>query len=96
MSERPPIERLATGQVDLARLIVCERNGHWAIGLSRALRGRNIRAYQTRSLAECWDMLGHYRAGFVVAEATRSNLDALLERLAEVESRYPPPPASPW
>ncbi len=89
MSERSFNERLSTRQVDPARLIVCERDGHWALALGRELQGRGVRAYQTRSLAECRDMLGQHRASFLVVEVTRSNLDALLGRLAEIEQTYP-------
>ena len=73
----------------MARLIVRERTGRWAIALSRELRGCGTRAYQTRSLAECWDMLAEYRASFLVVEVTRSNLDELLSRLSEIERRFP-------
>ena len=89
MPERSFNKQLSTAQVDLARLIVCERTGRWAIALSRELRGCRTRAYQTRSLAECWDMLGEYRASFLVIEVTRSNLDVLLSRLPEIERRFP-------
>ena len=89
MPERSFNKQPSTGQVDLARLIVRERTGRWAIALSRELRGCGTRAYQTRSLAECWDMLAEYRASFLVVEVTRSNLDELLSRLSEIERRFP-------
>ena len=82
-------KQLSAGQVDLARLIVCERTGCWAIALSRELRGYPARVYQTRNLAECWDMLAEYRASFLVIEVTRANLDELLSRLQEIEHRFP-------
>lgn len=75
--------------MDLARLIVCERTGRWAIALNRELRGCRTRVRETRSLAECWDMLAEFRASFLVVEVTRSNLDVLLRRLAEIERRFP-------
>jgi hypothetical protein len=89
MSEQSFNKRLSTGQVDLARLIVCERTGRWAIALSRELRSCRIRVYQTRSLAECWAMLAEYGASFLVVEVTPSNLEVLPSRLSEIEGRFP-------
>ena len=89
MPERSSNERLSTGQVDLARLIVCERTGRWALALIRELRGSQTRVYQTRSLDQSWDMLAEFRASFLVVEVTRSNLDALSSRLSELERRFP-------
>jgi hypothetical protein len=89
MPERSFNQRLSTAQADLARLIVCERTGRWEIALSRELRGSRTRACQTRTLAECRDMLAEYRSSFLVLEVTRSNLDLLLRRLPEIERRFP-------
>jgi len=89
MPEQSFNKQLSTDQVDLARLIVCERTGRWAIALSRELRGCRTRVHQTRSLAECWDMLSEYGASFLVIEATHSNFDGVLSRLPEIERRFP-------
>jgi DNA-binding NtrC family response regulator len=72
-----------------ARLIVCERSGRWAVVLRRELAAANVRLHETRSLAECWEMLAEHRWSFVVVELSHDNADALLERLARRERQFP-------
>jgi hypothetical protein len=72
-----------------ARLIVCERLGHWAAALRRELLEPDVRVYETRSLAKCCEMLGGHPASFVVAELTRPGVQALLERVAELGRDFP-------
>lgn len=72
-----------------ARLIVCERRGDWAVALRRELGAAGPRVYETRSVAECWEMLAGRPASFVVAEWTRSSAQALLERMAWLERDFP-------
>ncbi len=72
-----------------ARLIVCERTGRWAVGLRRELAAAEVRVYETRSLAECWEELAEAPAGFVVLELTAATADDLLRRMARLEGEFP-------
>jgi DNA-binding NtrC family response regulator len=72
-----------------ARLIVCERRGTWAVALRRFLPSTEMRVYETRSLAECWEMLALARASFVVAELTRPGADELLDRMLRLSREHP-------
>lgn len=72
-----------------ARLIVCEREGRWAVTLGRELSRTEADLVQTRSLHECWDALQRWPASFVVVELTRTNASALLERIAWRERDFP-------
>ena len=83
-SDRPPSERAS-----LARLIVCEREGEWAVGLRRELPAPGVRAYEARSLPECWEMLARWPASLLVVELTRWNARALIERMASLGREYP-------
>lgn len=75
-----------TGQ---ARFIVCERTGQWAVALRRELPRPDVYLHQTRSVSECWELLGRYPASFLVVELTRANADALLDRMAWLERDFP-------
>jgi hypothetical protein len=80
------------GDADRARLIVCERTGQWAVALRRELvrLGKaGVRFRETRSVGECWRLLYDDRASFMVVEVTPSNVQAVLERLAELERDFP-------
>jgi len=83
-SERPPFERSS-----LARLIVCARQGDWAVGLRRELPGPGARIDEARSLPECWAMLARWPASLLVVELTRRNAPALVERMAWLGRDYP-------
>ena len=72
-----------------ARLIVCERTGRWAVALRRELDGMGVRAYETRSLAECFDELAQSPAGLAVVELTAAGVTALLRRLAQWQRDFP-------
>jgi len=72
-----------------ARWIVSERKGTWAAALGREPEASATRIHQTRSLAECWEMLDRAPASFVVAELTRANAEALADRLARLPREYP-------
>ena len=72
-----------------ARLIVCERAGQWAVGLRRELPAPGIRVLETRSAAECWNTLARWPASFLVVELTRSNAEALIERMASLGRHFP-------
>lgn len=71
------------------RLIVCERSGQWAVALRRELPGGDVRVHETRSLRECWRVLGRHLSSFVVVELTEANADDLLDRLARLERVAP-------
>jgi hypothetical protein len=79
---------LAEGQ-SLARWIVCEREGRWAVALRRESADQGERVYETRTIAECWEMLARWPASFVVVELTRSNARALLERMESAGRDFP-------
>lgn len=79
----PPGDPAAPG------VIVCERDGHWAVALRRELPRRGVRVHETRSLPECWDMLDARPASFLVAELTRTNATALLDRVARLPRDFP-------
>jgi hypothetical protein len=72
-----------------ARLLVCERTGRWAVALRREPLLKPQRVYETRSLADCWQMLAGHPSSFVVAELTRANIEGLLDRLGGLERQYP-------
>ncbi len=71
------------------RLIVCERDGHWAVALRRTLAPQWGRILQTRSLPECWTELATRPASFVVVELTNENTDGLLDRLVRLQHQFP-------
>lgn len=72
-----------------ARWAICERSGAWAVALRREAAPQGLRLYETRSLADGWAMLEQSPAGFLVAELTLANADALLARMAGLERRFP-------
>ena len=78
---RPPAES--------AVVIVCETDGHWAVAMRREAGNGQPPLRETRSLAECWELLERHAASFAVVEMTRANLDGLLTRLAGLRSRFP-------
>lgn len=72
-------------------LIVCERSGEWAVALRTAVAKSpgDRRILETRSLGQCWDELARRPSSFVVVELATAEADALLERLARIERRFP-------
>ena len=72
-----------------ARVIVCERTGRWAVALRRELAGAGVRIRETRSLAECWEMLAESPGGFVVVELSAVHVDALLRQMTRLERDFP-------
>lgn len=72
-----------------ARLIVCERLGGWAVALRRELAETAVRVYETRSLADGWQMLAEAPASFLVAELTAAGATALLKRMAHLGRDFP-------
>ncbi len=72
-----------------ARLIVCERTGRWTVALRRELAEMGVRIRETRSLAECWDVLGESPCSFAVLELTVAGVDDLLGRMARLGWDFP-------
>ena len=60
-----------------ARLIVCERDGSWSIGLRKELAESGVSVWECRSVQEAWEAMAHTPAAFLIAEATPENLDDL-------------------
>ncbi len=59
------------------------------MALRRKLSSANIRVHETRSLAECWEELADYPRSLLALEARSDNVAELVERLADLRSRYP-------
>ena len=70
-------------------MLVCERDGRWAVALRQELPRPEVRVHQTRSVDECWESLARWPASFVVVELTRTNAPALLGRIAWLERDFP-------
>jgi hypothetical protein len=66
-----------------ARLIICEKNGRWAVALRREIAGK-CRVFETRSLEECWEELAKCPASWLVLEASETNVEPLAGRLANL------------
>ena len=75
--------------VAAARVIVCERSGRWAVALGRELADVGIRVYETRTLADCRQLLGEAPASFAVVELTAQGAEGLLGELAEQGREFP-------
>ena len=74
---------------DPVRLIVCERSGRWAVGLRRELGDLHLPVQETRSVAECWDVLAGTPASLVVVELTAAVAGDLLGRMARLQRDFP-------
>lgn len=72
-----------------ARLIVCERSGSWAVALRREMAATAIRVDETRSVAECWELLARAPASLVIVELTAAGATALLRRMAHFQRDFP-------
>jgi hypothetical protein len=72
-----------------ARLIVCERSGEWSAALRLELANSGVRVWECRRIAEAWAALAEMPCAFVVVEATRTNLDDLIERLDRLRRDLP-------
>jgi hypothetical protein len=72
-----------------ARVIVCERTGRWAVALRRELAEVGLRVYETRTLANCWQLLAEAPAGFAVVELTTPTAEDLFCRLARLQREFP-------
>jgi hypothetical protein len=72
----------------LARLIVCERTGSWAVALRREVAEAGIRVWETRTLPDCWSELARSPASFLVLELG-GNVADLLHRTARLPREFP-------
>ena len=72
----------------VARLIVCERTGRWAVALRRELAASGVRVWETRTLAGCHEELSQSPASFVVIEAT-DDLSGLLRFMVRQSRDFP-------
>jgi DNA-binding response OmpR family regulator len=71
-----------------ARVLVCERNAKWAIGLRRVLGETGPRVFETRSWGECWQELDRSPASFLALELTPGGEETLLRRLLDLGQRF--------
>jgi hypothetical protein len=70
-------------------VIVYERTGDWARALRRAWGDGTAPIRETRSLPECRQAAGEYRAALVALELPSTHVDAVLNLLLEIERDYP-------
>ena len=72
-----------------ARFLVCEKTGRWAVALRRESAGRQVRVYETRSLADCRRELESSPASFVAAELTVAGAEKLIAWIDGVSRELP-------
>jgi hypothetical protein len=75
-------------RIALARLIVCERTGRWAVALRRELIGTGVRVWETRTLADCFAELAESPASLVILELG-DDVAGLLDYMARQPRRFP-------
>ena len=63
--------------IAVARLIVCERDGRWAVTLRRELAGAGVRVWETRTLEDCRRELIASPTSFVVLQMARDAIETL-------------------
>ena len=68
--------------MDSARLIICENTRRWAVWIRLST---DVRAYETRTLTDCWDQVKQSPASFLVLELTPSNIESIIEFLPRVK-----------
>jgi hypothetical protein len=73
----------------LARLVVCEKSGRWAVALRRELASRPLRVYESRSLADCRRELEVSPASVVALEVSTANAAALGEWIERASREFP-------
>jgi len=71
-----------------ARLIVCERDGHWATALRRELADAGVRVWETRTPEDCWNELTESPASFLVWELG-DDVAELLQFVARQPREFP-------
>jgi hypothetical protein len=70
-------------------LIVCETDGHWAAAMRRDTLPRGLHVYETRSLAQCWELLARLPESFVVVELDPAWSNPLMRRMTWLGRDYP-------
>ena len=73
---------------DVAELIVCERDGRWAMRLRRMLAANRVRIRETRSLCACREALELARSSMLVVEWTASNASEAIDFVADVNRMF--------
>jgi hypothetical protein len=73
----------------LARIVVCEKTGRWAVALRRELAAPPVRVYETRSLAECRSELEQSPASFMALEVSDANAVQLGEWIERANREFP-------
>ena len=73
---------------NVAELIVCERDGRWAMCLQRRLGTNRVRIHQTRSLSECRQAMELAWSSVVVVELTTSNAAEVIDVVADLWRTY--------
>jgi hypothetical protein len=71
-----------------ARLVVCERDGSWAVALRRELAEAGLRVWETRTLAACQAMLAESPASFAVLELT-PQIEEILDCIENWQAEFP-------
>ena len=72
-----------------ARLIICERQGTWALVFRRLLSGSGVPMVETRLLAECSEELTQWPHSMLVLELTQENAGPVFEMLINLQRDYP-------
>jgi hypothetical protein len=72
-----------------ARLIVCERQGRWAVLLRYKLAEAGVRVWETRLLADCQNEIAESPASIVIIELTASNFNEVLKTVRFWGRDYP-------
>jgi hypothetical protein len=73
----------------LARFVVCEKSGRWAVALRRELAGRSVRVYESRSLPECRRELEESPASLVALEVSAANTVLLSDWIDRASREFP-------
>lgn len=72
----------------VARLIVCERWGRWAVAIRREVADVGMRVWETRTVADCRDELTASPASFVVTEIM-GDIDRFVRQVAGLTQAFP-------
>lgn len=75
--------------MSLARFLVCEKTGRWAVALRRERTGSLLRVYETRGFVECRRELERSPASFVAMELTVGNAARLADWIERVSRELP-------
>ena len=72
-----------------AKVILCEKSGHWAAALRRALGDEPVSIIETRSLSQCEEALVAAPVSLVAIEATSKTLESLVQLIARARIEFP-------